>query len=1097
MNGFGGRRCWRPLAGALVALAAQAWADPAAPSFENGGWWLDVDGCALVENMGLDTVARIHDQDGRVVAHAGTWLGRAGRYLVLADAGQRVELRSTGGALESDSVRVHPCPPAAWGRGGAALARALDHRLRNYLGIGADPAGPAADFDEAVDVLAADRDRWLHGLARFERGTWLRSAGRSAAAEADLVEAARVFEASGDADAAGRALNMLGLLAWRDGRLDQARDHYLQALDQALAANETHQVATLDNNLGLLAADAGRDDQAEWRFQLALEAFQGDIDLRRAIAGSEAEALAGRVTPPADLAAALNTLNNLALVHRRRGQTDLAERYWRNYLTFDGHLAELGAAAEARMNLGAMLVETGRLDEALVLLGDALSVFQRTGSAMWQAFARIELAMLYFRLGDMDGARDQAAAAAALGIEGSRDAQVVGQALGRLALADGELDAAEAHFRRALADLPPDEGLILGQLIHIDLARVALARERLDDAARRLTGVLLALDGAGQRGRAAEARSLFGEVHLRRGEWSRARILLEQALDSQQAIGDVFGELETLERLGRLESAEGRTEAMLRHDQQALARVAEVLARPLPPLRRAGFLSLVRSIHQRSIDALLELDRLDPAWAVAAQARGTHIFEQRRTHARRIDSAQRKALLDRHAELVARLAALRAASAPGNGGINALRRSLDRVEVELQRLDQAVLQASPFAALDALQGRLRTSQRILAFDRLPGLSLGWLIGPERVEVRRLAIDGGTVAQIDGLLAALRHPRNAPGRILRWIRELHARLLAPFEPALDGAGELLIVPDGELHSLPFGLLLALGGDDPPPVVSRLLTTAASDVAAPADRSDRVARRVLVLADPAPGAPGPVPGELPARSLIGRLLTGDAGWSLPGTRAEARAIAETAAETIADPVAIELRTGALASRDFLLSGQLAGYDIVHLATHGLVDLEYPQLSALLLRAPDAAGPAFVRPHEIAQLDLDSELVVLSACDTGLGKTYAGSGAFSLARPFLVAGARHVLATLWKIDDARTARFMARFYRFLLVERLAPADALARTQAWMRDQPGLAHPYYWAGFVLTARELATTAAEGDSKLSTRISSPITRSSALPVTR
>jgi len=1094
MSRAGGRQCWLPSVGVLVALAGAADAGAGEPHFEDGRLWLDVDRCALVESVELDTVARIHDDAGRVVRYAGTWLGRSGRYPVLSGPDERVELLSTGGAIEPGSVRVHRCPPEAQGPGGAALAAALDHRLRSYFGIDVGPTGPGADFDQAVDLLSADPRGWLYGLARYERGAWHRSAGRARAAEVDFAEAAAVFAVAGDSAAAGRALNMLGLLAWRDGRLASARDYYRQARVQAQQTGDTFQIATLDNNLALLAGDAGRDDDAESRFQLALEVFQGAIDLRRAIAGSEAEALAARIEPPADLAAALNTLNNLALVHRRRGQVDLAERYWRNYLAFEAHLVELDAAAQARMNLGSMLVELGRLDEALVLLGDALSVFQQTDSVLWQGFARIELAMLYFRLGDRDGARKQAAAAAGLQPEGGRDAYLIEQALGRLALADGRLADAEAHFRRALAHFPPGEGLVIGYSVQLDLARVALQREQLDAATELLEDALQALDPAGHQRTAAEAMSLLGEVHLARAEWSRARPLLEQALERQQAIGDVFGELETLERLGRLEREQGRVEAMLIHDGRALERVADVLARPLPPLRRAGFLSLVRSIHGRRIDALLDLDRLAEAWSVARLARGGQNVEQRRVHARSVDSPQRERLLDRHAALVGRLAELRVGPTPGEAGIDTLRRALDRVEIELQRLGRSTAGLSQPGSLSELQQRLAPGQRILAYDRLPGLTLGWLIGPERVKVLRLEADIEAVDQIDALLASLRHPRNAPGQIFVHARELYARLLAPFEPALGEAREVLILPDGELHSLPFGLLLALGRNSPVPIVSNLLSTAVTETDGAVRRPDPADRRVLVMADPAPGELRSTPAELPARSLVGRLLTGESGWSLPGTRAEASAIAELSAES----TAVEVRTGALASRDFLLSGQLAGFDIVHLATHGLVDLEFPQLSALLLRSPGAVGPAFVRPHEIAGLNLNSELVVLSACDTGLGRTYAGSGAFSLARPFLVAGAHHVLASLWKIDDARTARFMQRFYHHLLVERAMPAEALAQTQAWMRGQPGLAHPHYWAGFVLTSRGLDAAGAGGDSKPSAnRVSeSPAKRSTVSGVT-
>ena len=137
---------------------------------------------------------------------------------------------------------------------------------------------------------------------------------------------------------------------------------------------------------------------------------------------------------------------------------------------------------------------------------------------------------------------------------------------------------------------------------------------------------------------------------------------------------------------------------------------------------------------------------------------------------------------------------------------------------------------------------------------------------------------------------------------------------------------------------------------------------------------------------------------------------------------------------------------ADRELLLSGALDGYRIVHLATHGLLDARFPELSGLVFSQLEESGrsrPGLVRAHEIYNLDLRSDLVVLSACETALGADVRGEGLVGLTQGFLSAGARTVLVSLWKVSDRSTAELMERFYVGLLRERLTPPRALRRAQ------------------------------------------------------
>jgi CHAT domain-containing protein len=130
--------------------------------------------------------------------------------------------------------------------------------------------------------------------------------------------------------------------------------------------------------------------------------------------------------------------------------------------------------------------------------------------------------------------------------------------------------------------------------------------------------------------------------------------------------------------------------------------------------------------------------------------------------------------------------------------------------------------------------------------------------------------------------------------------------------------------------------------------------------------------------------------------------------------------------------------------------------------------PELSGLVLSLVDEKGAprdGFLRLHDIYNLNLPVELVVLSACETGLGKEVKGEGLIGLVRGFLYAGARGVIASSWAVDDAATAELMTELYRGLFDGR-SPAAALREAQAAVSKIPRFRHPYYWAGFEVQAQ-------------------------------
>jgi CHAT domain-containing protein len=169
---------------------------------------------------------------------------------------------------------------------------------------------------------------------------------------------------------------------------------------------------------------------------------------------------------------------------------------------------------------------------------------------------------------------------------------------------------------------------------------------------------------------------------------------------------------------------------------------------------------------------------------------------------------------------------------------------------------------------------------------------------------------------------------------------------------------------------------------------------------------------------------------------------------------------------------------ASRATVTKTDLSDYRIVHFATHGLLNNEHPELSGIVLSLFDENGKpqdGFLRLNDIYNLKLPADLVVLSACNTGLGKDVKGEGLVGLTRGFMYAGASSVVASLWKVDDEATAELMRYFYSYMLKDGLSPAAALRKAQVTMSQQKRWQSPYYWSGFIIQGQYIQSERARG----------------------
>jgi CHAT domain-containing protein len=303
--------------------------------------------------------------------------------------------------------------------------------------------------------------------------------------------------------------------------------------------------------------------------------------------------------------------------------------------------------------------------------------------------------------------------------------------------------------------------------------------------------------------------------------------------------------------------------------------------------------------------------------------------------------------------------------------------------------------------------------------------------------------------------------------------LSQMLLGPVAAQLRGK-RLLVVPDGALEYLPFAALTVPSKASKEPFVPLMVHHEVTSI--PSASTLAVLRRelqgrapaekvVAVFADPVfDKADERFSGGLSrnAGGHHGAPAESPGLQRLPYTRQEAEAILSLAPAT-----ARKAALGFEANRTAAMSEDLIKYRIIHFATHSFLDSMHPELSAIALSMLDRQGKSqegFLRSHEVFNLKLGAELVVLSGCRTGLGKEVKGEGLYGMTRGFMYAGSKRVLVSLWDVQDQATARLMTDFYRGLLgSKRSNTAAALRAAQIATWREGRWQAPYYWAGFVL----------------------------------
>jgi CHAT domain-containing protein/tetratricopeptide (TPR) repeat protein len=1044
----------------------------------NAGQYLQVQ----VDQRGIDAVLRLFAPGGRKLVEMDSLNGTQGPEIAALIAEQpgtyRIEVASSSKAVPAgryemkivslryatEQDRESVGAQSGYLEGGRLLQKGTADTLRESI----------HKFEEVLPRwrVAGDLVMEIHTLLYL--GSANRRLGQFQKALEFYEDARRLAQVSGDKREDAAAMAYMAGVHNEAGAPLKALEYYDRVLSVWRAAGDVYNEAKLQNSIGLTYALEGDPREALKHYEQALAIWR-QLKNRELLA---------------------NTLNNVGGAYNAMGDEQQALENFKQALALYRELGNRGGEAEALNNIGVAYGNLGEPRKALDYYGQALPIWHASGDRRREGYALRNIAINHAALGDPEQALDYYNRSLKL-LREAGDRRGEAFSLQRL----GDFYASAGEFKKALEQYEPalqlrraggdrwGESSVLAEIgeVHRSLGDPQKAREYFNQA---LTLIRVIGDRRG------EAKILYGIARAERDtdHLDEARRQIEAAISKVEATRvDVSQQL----RASYLATVEDYYQFYI-----------DLLMRLNEENPNEGFAALALQTSERARGRSL-LDMLTESHVEIRKGADPLLLEKERILAQQLN-----AKAERRIQLFGQKG--------GEEQLAALNKEINDLEIENDQLQAAIRKASPaYAALTQpqplglkeIQTQLDQGTLLLEYSLGEERSYVWAVTrnslktyelPKREQIEKAARRVYELLTARSQSKAAENPQQKQARIaqtdsqlIHASQELSQMVLGPIGSEL-GAERLVIVADGALQYIPFSALSVVGGQTPvaqrsrtnnrAPTIYRPLIQDHEIISLPSVSALAIQRHGLLNRKPAPnavaviadpvfsatderlgvqaksGAAKQVQGDSSANTRLIEHLADDSGLiirRLKFTRQEADQILAEAprAKTFR---AIDFK----ANRAAATGGELSKYRYVHFATHGYIDSERPDLSAIVLSLVDESGKpqdGFLRAHEIYNLNLPAELVVLSACETGLGKEIKGEGLVGLTRGFMYAGARRVVVSLWNVNDKATAELMARFYRGMLKENKTPAAALRTAQIEMSRQRQWQSPYYWGAFVL----------------------------------
>jgi len=661
----------------------------------------------------------------------------------------------------------------------------------------------------------------------------------------------------------------------------------------------------------------------------------------------------------------------------------------------------------------------------------------------------------------------------------------------------GQYPEALSTLQQTLADAESNKFPSWQAQSHDYLGRTYAAMNQPTQALEHFEAALLLYMELGNTMEEARVRALIGQHYETQGRLDDAQQFYQKALQVFEALNDRIDQSVTLSALGELEIKRGNYDTGENLLRRSIETTESVRSKSTTRDLTAAFSA---TVHDRYLQYIHSLMRRNDKQA-AVRAFEISELSRARSLAEFLRDTETNLLAQMDPELAKQEKLLRySIRAKENRKVELVsnkyaKEDLERLDAELAQLEEQYKSVSATISrrypnyeqitrprgwnLARIQDEVVNDDDTILLEYILGAdkSYVWAITRDSLSAHEITGEVSKAAESVYNLLKERAKAGSENQLTQATQALSQMILSPVASQLDKR-RIIVIADGALHYIPFQMLSSPSSNAEPLVAEHDIINAPSASILGELREEVSSRgvRSRVLAafgNPAlgsgvqNGSKEPVAsGEQLHYALRDiELSADDLDLSATGDLFFAEREINSLRE-IATPAATFAATGFAANRQQLFSLDLSQYAILHFATHGLLDPKRPEHSGILLSMVDDQGKkleGFIGLQDVYSLRAPVDLVVLSACRTGLGKEIRGEGLVGLTRGFMYAGATTVVASLWKVDDEATAELMKRFYTEMLQNRKTPDEALRIAQNSIRQIPRWSAPHNWAGFTL----------------------------------
>ncbi|HYV10080.1 MAG TPA: CHAT domain-containing tetratricopeptide repeat protein [Pyrinomonadaceae bacterium] len=889
-----------------------------------------------------------------------------------------------------------------------------------------------------------------------------------------------------------RALNLVGYVQVYSGQSETGLELALKSLNyyQRSPSKDVRFEAEAENCVGEANASLSR-------LHKAIEHFQRALDLWTAADDKIGQALAKL---------------NLAYSHTDLGELEKAQNLFTESLTLYKREGDKRGEARAITGLGSIDSFLGKKQAALDKHMKAIDLLRTIGDHAGEAIAFNSIGKAYEDLGRLPIALDNYKEALRLYQQlGNVEYESVTLFyIGGVYGLKGETQTALNFFDEAVTKSKQARQPRVTAYALSAISAIQSESGQRAEALNRMQYVLRLYRQIDDRRGQATALSEVGKIYRALNQNTKALAYYKRALDLFRAAGDKHEEAAALYNMAVVEGASGNLTDALKLLKDSTEVIEILRSQIVSPDLRASYYASVRKHAELYIDLLMRLGKLhgdksalETAFEISEHAHGRALLEVLGEASAQIRQGVNPALLEQERVLQQKLYGQAAyqmrllAGNPEPHELEIVAREIRELTTSYRELQTQIKQQSP-RYTNLVQPQPLNLEQIQAELTENSLLLEYMLGSERSYLWAVTKDSLTVYQLPArdeierlaksVCAALvvRQTLNeseanayndavaqADAQYWRQAGQLSQILLGPVAGELEGK-TILVVADGALHYLPFEALpdpVKAGGEsssEPVPLIvgHEIVSLASASILATIRQAPRTGsneeKLIAILADPVFSATDSRMNNLNRTPLPQNSKFAASLSRLPATRVEAESIM-----AIIPSGTGMMATGFDADRTVVLSSDLGQYKVIHFATHGIVDIENPEMSGIMLSLVNREGESrqgLVQLHDIYNMNLaNTQLVVLSACQTALGKEVRGEGLVGLSRGFIYAGASSVIASLWKVDDRATTQLMTEFYKGLFEEGLTASAALRKAKVKMWQQSRYREPFYWAAFVL----------------------------------